>query len=244
MTLLEFRLVSEGSTIQLQQTKFQHPLLDVDNGELVTVRGSGLVLPPPVGNFRWSQGVQALTAFFLRAASSDTSKASRYEPKLIGRAGTPAASMDYAISKSVNWLHDMFGTDSRGRSYIRRIVRRANADRKMPGPVELYLNDKVLPPAAIRVYLDDVRLTDWNELREMAERVEEAWYQQYKKNRRNASTNNIRKVEPVRSKPQHSLNGSSPDSSLASFVEHCIQEQIQKIVRAEVKAALEARPVR
>ena len=100
------------------------------------------------GSFQWTNAVKALALLMVRTALKPT------EAVLRGDAHSLAASLDYAISKQPLWLLEMFGSDQRGACLIRRMVLRANPERKRPGPVTLGVNQLYLPLEAIRVFLN------------------------------------------------------------------------------------------
>jgi hypothetical protein len=73
---------------------------------------------------------------------------------LQGCSGSPAASLDYALSKQPAWLSEMFGCDVYDTSFARRLILRTNPERKRPGPVVLAVNHVYLSAASIEVHVD------------------------------------------------------------------------------------------
>ena len=111
-----------------------------------TVRGKQSGARKDAGSFQWTSAVRGFALLATRTAA-------RFEPASIsGRAKSVAASLDYAISKQLLWLLEMFGVDHFGTSLIRRMVLRTNPERKRPGPTTLAINQKYLAAEAITIY--------------------------------------------------------------------------------------------
>jgi len=115
--------------------------------ERVSVRGKVPGAYRDVGTFQWTSAVRAVALLALRAAISPQCA------RISGGAGSPASSLDYALSKQPLWLLDLFGCDRTGVSYARRIFLRTNSERKRPGPVVVALNDVYLPSSSIGIFL-------------------------------------------------------------------------------------------
>ena len=171
-----------GDNPQLQQTRFNHSLLDE---ERVAYRGKTNGAYQTQNTFLWSIGVQALSILFILTCArqkeerSDLSEGARaifsdgiFGNGISGDGATPAASLDYALSRQPNWLIDMFGSDSQGVCLARRIILRSNPERKRPGPVTLCVNLKALPVENIEIYIDGAIVTDTSILEELAARIE------------------------------------------------------------------------
>lgn len=131
---------------ELVETRYRCP---VRAESLLAVRGRAPGAFGAQGTFQWTSAVHALALFFIgcRKTSSD-------RVALAGVAGSPAASLDYALSKEPAWLAEMFGTDSSGAVLARRMIRRTNSNRKRPGPVVLWLNETFLQPENIELIVD------------------------------------------------------------------------------------------
>jgi hypothetical protein len=78
----------------------------------------------------------------------------------VGGHRSPAASLDYAISKKPVWLQEMFGTDRLGRSIFRRVVHRRNTERKAGDFVSLVLNPSQISIDDINLMADGDHLTE------------------------------------------------------------------------------------
>lgn len=140
MVKMTLSFVTSRRTIALNQTVFTHPLL---RNEVRTIRGA--TAPPGVGNFRWSNGVRAVSLLLVRHAVQRLKGGShellRQEPALLeGYDSSLAASLDYALSKQPLWLHDMFGRTPQGKPVSRLLFGRINPDRKRPGPVMVFVS--------------------------------------------------------------------------------------------------------
>ena len=169
MIRMTLSFVTYQGSLTLNRTSFRHPLLQ---GELVTIRGA--TAPHSFGNFRWSSGVRALALLLVkqsvvleqrRNGTEDPSVPAAIE----GGDHSPAASLDYAISKQPLWLQDMFGVSPQGLQLARVLFRRINPDRKRPGPVIIFISNKEFD---VSVEVDGRGIRDANELRLLQERLE------------------------------------------------------------------------
>lgn len=144
------KLVLEFEGNQLWQTFFFFPGLSEARS---TVRGKTSGAMKGFGTFQWTAAVQALSCLVLRAviAAMRAGETSRY---VSGGRSSLAISLDYAISKQVQWLQDMFGVDSKGNLIARRLILRTNPNCKRPGPVILALNEKFLPTPYISIVIE------------------------------------------------------------------------------------------
>jgi hypothetical protein len=89
-----------------------------------------------------------------------------------GDVGSPAASLDYAISKEPQWLCDMFGLQPLGATEIKTIFLRTNANRKLPGAVLVGFNGQVVEPKQIKIFLDHRPLATETELLDLLNALE------------------------------------------------------------------------
>ncbi|MFN8390324.1 MAG: hypothetical protein U0136_08550 [Bdellovibrionota bacterium] len=154
--------------------------------------------------FQWTQAVQALCIFFLRCAEGHArGRHDTLEPVLSGDAGSPAASLDYAIGKPPAWLIEMFGESRAGEPYVRRVVARTNPERKRGGDVELSLNHAALPPHSIRIFRGKSLAQTSVELSNLCERIEAGW----KVSGKVATRSPLRKKRLDAEREQKSLSG-------------------------------------
>src|SRR5690606_36171216 len=91
-------------------------------------------------------------------------------------AGSPAASLDYAISKEPNWFMDMFGVDESGKCRAKTLFRRQNSERKQPGPVRVWLDPTVLSGTEIAVFRNESRVSKLSTISSFAMLIEAEWY--------------------------------------------------------------------
>lgn len=105
------------------------------------------------GTFPFSQGVRALV---LLCVEYKLGALESRERSLAGEKGSLAASLDSALSKNSQWLVDMFGSYADGSLRARRLVRRHNPERKRPGPVEIFVNQTILPAQSITIEVGNV----------------------------------------------------------------------------------------
>lgn len=115
---------------------------------LRTVRGKFCYIVPAGGSFQWTRAVKALTVLLLRTVIHGNGAV------IQGEAGSLAASLDYALSKEPTWLSEMFGADSQGRAFARRLFYRTNPERKRAGPVIINLNPAIVSAPRINVHID------------------------------------------------------------------------------------------
>ncbi len=159
-TALKLHFSNQG---ELFQVSFAHPLLE---DERSSARGKDSRFC-----FQWSQGVRALALLTVRTALSATDPCAA-DVALSGEGNSLAASLDYAITKQPRWIEDMFGLDARGRSLVRRIIKRSNPERKREGPVTLTVNEAALPPQSIEIFQSGRKIVDADMLRRLAEQLQ------------------------------------------------------------------------
>jgi hypothetical protein len=90
---------------------------------------------------------------------------------LSGRAGSLAASLDYAVSKEPGWMADMFGVEGTGLLHLRRFIRRSNTGGRHPGPVGISLSRSFVDDTEFEIIQDGEELKS-GELLVLAERLE------------------------------------------------------------------------
>ena len=172
---LDLLFVDEGIP-QLDRLVFT----GLGESERVSVRGREVPSYRAANSFLWTAAVQAMTILLLRVAAwkKESTEAGRDSvPVLVGDGGTPASSLDYALSKMPNWLADMFGFDEAGIPNSRVLFRRQNPERKHAGPVVVSLCDQAIRNLAIRVFVNKDELSASAEQRRLSERIELNWTQ-------------------------------------------------------------------
>ncbi len=125
------------------KVEFQSPYAD---STFVSYRGGSSFPAPNAKLFKWTAGLQALTILLLLHSSKQA------KGEISGESGSAAASLDYAITKEPAWLTDLFGSDGRGNCNLRRILARRNAERKVAGPVTIWLSPH-LPKDSVRIFI-------------------------------------------------------------------------------------------
>lgn len=151
-SMAHFELIFDLATGELTETRFQR---DVGEPPLVCVRGRPLTTPSGVtGSFQWSPALRALCSLVLRHYLHGNNVLSAQESCIRGGKGSPAASLDYALSKQPTWLHDLFGSCPRGNTRARSIIQRINPERKKGGEVRLHIHNTLLPAASVRIRAD------------------------------------------------------------------------------------------
>jgi hypothetical protein len=84
-----------------------------------------------------------------------------------GGLGSPAASLDYALTKQPRWMCEMFGTDSGGNAFAQRLFLRTNSNRKRPGPVIISLNQRCLATSDLSIFWGDQKIDSCEELQKL-----------------------------------------------------------------------------
>jgi diguanylate cyclase (GGDEF)-like protein len=179
--VLHFTGGAAGEPPALSQTEFHNRRFVT--GVRRTARGQDEGAHDVDGTFQWTAAVKVLAAYLLRCAAWG-----RRHPNgrcggsagpdaeclaLEGRRASPAATLNYALSKKNQWLCDMFGTDPSGSPFLLELIKRSNADLKRPGePVLLRLDVAALPPDQIDVMQDDRRLENPEEMERLAEAID------------------------------------------------------------------------
>jgi len=140
---------------------------DPELGVINSSRGRNFLPSNPQHGFNWTLAVRAMSLLCISALSSEN------EPQgLSGSEGSPAASLDYSISKNTAWLADMFGIAQDGSPLARKLFLRSNPERKRPGPVVISLNTSIISAPDIELYLDNNRLTSKEQLDALYESIE------------------------------------------------------------------------
>ena len=170
MLRLTMRLVSDFEGYSLLETNFWHPAW---TGPRTAIRGCQG--PAGIGTFQWTRAVRAMSQLLVKQALTGCRRGRGGEspmPALLsGYAGSLAASLDYALSKQPQWLHDMFGTTSRGDSVARLIFRRMNPERKRPGPVQVFVGNAEF---RVEVAVDNARAGEAGLLEKIASALDGA----------------------------------------------------------------------
>ena len=151
--------LSQFDQVRLEEVRFYSnqstPLITANGGSPSYCVGSSRNL------FNWTVGVRAVTVLLLKAALNEERPAN-----ISGEVRTLAASLDYALSKEPSWLIDFFGTSANGTGIARVLFGRRNSERKRPGPVEVFVNDGLLPSDNITIVRNGERANK-EQIREM-----------------------------------------------------------------------------
>ena len=231
MNKLSLWFSADDRGLALSETLFIHPQLERAQRAIRGAPNAG----PGYGSFRWSAAVQAMSVFFLRCAAraTESQEASSEDDWILkGSDGSYAASLDYAIAKQTNWVLDVFGVDHRGSSLIRRLVARANPERKKPGPVCLRLVNSANDELEIYVFINGEEVRGFSELRELERQIVAS------RNARRASSPQSQRVVPrVTSHDTVSLNSrivatsSRVPQSLCSFLREIFCHETKAMLR-------------
>ena len=158
----------------LYMTEFYHARLGAPRR---CIRGTFALPVMDCRAFPWTAGVKGLCILLLRHllyAGEETDLTRHPRSSLSGCAGSPASSLDMAISRQPAWLHGMFGVDSNGDSLFRHFVCRINPERKRPGPTVLSIKPTALPAKQLSIILGE-ELAGMAKAREILEGLEASW---------------------------------------------------------------------
>ena len=164
--------------VELWQTEFTHPTWLGPGGKRRTARGKDEGAHPGCGSFQWTAAVRVLSSHLLRYAAWGRRRRDGNEPPVLeGGRCTPAATLNYALSKKPQWVCDMFGIDEAGNPFLLHLIKRSNADLKRKGePVRICLDVAQLPPDMVKVVLrngeDDCGVDDPKMMEDLAEVIE------------------------------------------------------------------------
>jgi hypothetical protein len=153
---------------ELERTLFKGNPFDK---EAFAVRGKTAGAYDNAGTFQWTPGVKALCVVLLNAVLRKVQQNKSYLPLLQGGRGSLASSLDYALNKQPEWLFDIFGADQQGNCYLRHLLLRSNSGRRRSGPVRISLNEQLLSPQSIRVYIEDTLTSAPDELENLARSI-------------------------------------------------------------------------
>ncbi len=141
------------------------------NTTILSVRGKTGGALSVRSTFQWSGGVKALTVLAIRHKLFGALK--QHKDMLVsGERGSLAAALDSAVAKSAVWLCEMFGADSAGTPFAKRLIRRTNPERKRPGPVVLGLSPMIVSPESIEILVAGEAVEDTDLLYKLVESLE------------------------------------------------------------------------
>lgn len=145
-------------------------------GQAPRIGVRGLGVPGCYLPFRWTSISQSLSIFFVTVVSR-MHESEFNEATLSGGQGTPASSLARFIAKRTEgWLLDIFDYDMHGNTYLAKIMSPKNYNQTLPGPFEVYYKPKFLPPANIRIMVDNCDITDKSQLiEETLKSLTNAW---------------------------------------------------------------------
>jgi hypothetical protein len=205
----------------------------------VFVRGQ-LAFGQSHGTFPWTSGVHALSLLFLEAAirqitdgngsvESETfcqsTEPQLLGPHLIGERGSPATTLDFALSKRPAWLLELFGATTSGASVLSRYVVVKNSNGKRPGPTEIWLKP------AVNVQIVDPSSTgplSTAELKELLAQLHKNW-----------KPYGVRKVAS-RSLPASKAHYKTSDQATVGSSPQSFKDVLCKLYEPELSQCLEA----
>jgi hypothetical protein len=154
-----FSIVGE---IALLRTEFRHPCYAPEG--FCSVRGREEGPDEAADSFPWTAAVKVLAVCVLKYAAWGRRGRAGPCPTLEGWSRSPAATLNFALSKKPRWLCGMFGRNDKGSAYLPDIVKRKNPDLKRKGePVVLWLDHQTLAPEDVEIVIVDRRGEDARE---------------------------------------------------------------------------------
>ncbi len=164
--VFEIHFFDTGTGFELVETRFT----SFDGQARRCIRGKTAGAFRGSGSFQWTSGVKALAALSLRHVLSQITPI--INKHITGQQTSLAASLDYAITKAPCWLSDMFGVLQNGQVAARRILLITNPNQKRPGPVTVAINDAVLSPDEIQVFINGCPTTEFSALMNILRDIE------------------------------------------------------------------------
>ncbi len=143
-----------------------------------SVRGKTSGAYRNVGTFQWTSAVRALCVLLVRTKLASLRGGEPFVVRMSGELGSPAASLDYALTKQPRWLCEMFGTVGRGSAFAQRLFLRTNSNRKRPGPVTISLNERYLAASDLSINCGTQRIDSFEQLQKLYLAMEGASSQQ------------------------------------------------------------------
>ena len=143
---------TESGAYELERTVFAR---GENNIPISAVRGKTSGAYQNVGNFQWTPGVRAVISIFLTALLRQLKNQKDVLPMLEGGRNSLASSLDYALNEQPQWLFDIFGADENANAYLRQVLLRSNAGRKIGSLVRFTLNEKLVPPQSIKIFVEN-----------------------------------------------------------------------------------------
>ena len=157
--------------LELESAVFQHPLLKRPRAAYRSNRVFSCKPHCDTSTIQWSSAVKALCILLLRNLGSTDLNFS-----LCGARGSAASSLDFALGKEPEWMKDLFGTDSTGKSLALRLFLRLNPEGKKSGPFIVRVNDAALPKQNIAIIVNKKQIKEPSCLRNYAMKIEnESW---------------------------------------------------------------------
>jgi hypothetical protein len=121
---------------------------------IIGIRGSSFATTGKP--FIWCPTLQALSIFFTKSVLMCLKGQSLTLPVLEGFKDSPVAPIGRILHKGYySFIHDIFGFNSSGRSYLQLILATKNTRFRHTGPATITLKSDYLPPSRIHIYLDE-----------------------------------------------------------------------------------------
>lgn len=168
--LLELYFVS-GDSPELIKTRFLAP----SYSEFITgLRGCNV--PQSAVPFKWGTASHALSLFFVKSVEFFLDN--RLDEMILeGKARSPANTIANLLYKRPTcWVLDLFGVDTSGRSLLKRPILCCNALKRRPGPIQVFFRKGLCNPERIRIFCDDIDITEDREvIKGLRENLELSW---------------------------------------------------------------------
>ena len=123
--------------------------------------------------FAWTTGVQALAILLLREAlSQQSAPAQRKQLSILtGERGSPATTIDYALSKQPQWVADICGVTKTGRPRLAELLSVSNSNGKRSGPISVWLKAE----SSYSIFVGREQIIQREQLAALLSRLESSW---------------------------------------------------------------------
>jgi hypothetical protein len=162
---MELCLVFEGA--QLDRIRFCH----LRRPSRESFRGRSR-FHKTAGSFSWSSAVKFTVLLFITEQIARIEN--EPEAKLVGKRGTPASVLDYALDRQPVWIKEVFGVDKEGVSFLHSLIQRSNSRPKEDTEITVTMRKNRREDTAIRIFIDSIDISNNSKaLRQLAVRLQE-----------------------------------------------------------------------
>lgn len=126
------------------------------------------------GTFPWSRTVIGLCYFLVRSKQWSLLEE---EPYIMSSEQDEfTISLHYLLSKSPNWLKDIFGETKNGRAVFKSLVQVTNPEQKREGAATIALNSARILGSDLHIFLNDKEIESYEALGNLADSLKQSWF--------------------------------------------------------------------